>query len=123
MIYHLFTSTGAILKLVIENGKCFAQYKILLTETQKLREKNQNFSDTGILLTSPLKNWWNELKNPGRVNTSVLPLKESDVFLALSEETRPMKVKKSDLVELGFDNYGSIQQGFSAHPKVDPDNG
>ena len=32
-------------------------------------------------------------------------------------------VNKSDLAMLGFNDYGWIKEGFSAHPKVDPQNG
>ena len=34
-----------------------------------------------------------------------------------------MKIRKKDLFELGYDNYGSIKRAYSAHPKTDPENG
>lgn len=32
-------------------------------------------------------------------------------------------LRKSDLENIGFSNFGWINSAFSAHPKVDPENG
>ena len=58
-------------------------------------------------------------------NTSVLPLKkdQKDIVLALCEAGLPFKVQKKDLLSLGFDDFNSIENSFSAHPKVDPETG
>lgn len=66
-------------------------------------------------------------KNPPTVknmaNTSVLLLKNSPNFLALVESYFPTVMKKQNLETIGSNNFGWIDSGFSAHPKVDPDNG
>ena len=56
-------------------------------------------------------------------NTSILPLKNSEFFLALYEGGLPFMMKKANLESVGFENFGWINSAFSAHPKVDPENG
>jgi len=67
---------------------------------------------------------WNSGKQySNTANTSVLCLKDSPDLLALCEGGEPYILKKKDLKSEGFSNYGWITSAFSAHPKVDPDNG
>jgi carotenoid cleavage dioxygenase-like enzyme len=50
-------------------------------------------------------------------------LKNSPNFLALCEGGQPFIIKKEDLKDEGFSDFGWIKSAYSAHPKVDPDNG
>ena len=67
---------------------------------------------------------WREGKqgmNPA--NTSILLLKNSPDFLALCQAGFPFVMNKDNLQSQGFSNFDWINSAFSAHPKVDPDNG
>ena len=52
-----------------------------------------------------------------------MPLKDSGKLLALVESTSPFVLTKKGLESLGFEDFGWIKGGYSAHPKVDPANG
>ena len=56
-------------------------------------------------------------------NTSVLPLQNSENFLALVESDMPFVLNKKNGESIGHKDFGWINTGYSAHPKVDPDNG
>lgn len=56
-------------------------------------------------------------------NTSVLRLPNSDRFYALYEGGLPYEMSEKELKEKDFINFGFVQKCFSAHPKIDPDNG
>lgn len=53
-------------------------------------------------------------------NTSVYPIPNSHLFLALCEGGLPFITRKDTLESIGFDHLG-INHGYSAHPKIDPD--
>ena len=63
----------------------------------------------------------NQSSNPA--NTSVLCMKNSPNLLALCEAGQPYVIRKQDLKNEGFSDFGWITSAFSAHPKVDPTNG
>lgn len=106
-----------------KNGESYAQFKHIETQLFNTEEKEgqltkrrvYSFIKDLIMKSSP------SATNPG--NTSVMPLTNSETVYALCEGGLPFKMRKSDLKDEGFDDLGYLRQAYSAHPKIDPENG
>jgi all-trans-8'-apo-beta-carotenal 15,15'-oxygenase len=56
-------------------------------------------------------------------NTNVMPVPNSNILYALCEAGSPYRLTKDALDCQGFDDLGFLKHSYSAHPKIDPENG
>jgi all-trans-8'-apo-beta-carotenal 15,15'-oxygenase len=70
-----------------------------------------------------------DMDNLNPANTNVMPVPNSNILYALCEAGSPYRLTKNTLDCQGFDDLGFLkhnysgQPKYSAHPKIDPENG
>ena len=116
---------AALLKVEFHDGKAYAMYKFVETPAYKRDIATKKLSRPSPLY-GLLKSYIGIKFDPALINsanTSVLRQPNSDKFYTLYEGGLPYEMSEKELKEKDFTNFGFVQKGFSAHPKIDPDNG
>lgn len=127
-IGHWFDGDGAILAVQFAEGQARGCYRYVATEGYCAESEAGEFVKGGYGMLSP-QPWIRRLGSPltqaikNVANTSVLAL--PDRLLALWEAAPPHSLDLETLETLGLDDLGSLKpsQGYSAHPKQDPQTG
>lgn len=95
------------------------------TPSYKLNIQQKNFKRPNLVYESikGLFGFGNDMETRNSANTSVLRLPGSKEFYTLYEGGMPFAMDEKSMIERGFNDFGFIKNSFSAHPKIDPDNG
>lgn len=122
---HWFDGDGAVLGIWFDESGASAMYKFVHSDFYEEEERageyiHRSFDTNHEGFFSKLFKS-NTVKNAA--NTSILPL--PDRLLTLYEGDHPYKLDLKTFEFKGSDNLGFLQDSwnFSAHPKIDPDNG
>ena len=120
---HWFDGDGAILAIHFNEGQAAAVYRYVQTEGYQAETKAGHYlyANYGMKASGGFwHNWLRGTKNSA--NTSVLAL--ADRLLALWEGGKPYALDLHSLETKGIDNLSAtLNNSFSAHPKIDPDTG
>lgn len=127
-IGHWFDGDGAILAVHFSEGQAQGCYRYVATEGYGAESEAGEFVKGGYGMLSP-QPWLRRLGSPltqavkNVANTSVLAL--PDRLLALWEAAPPHGLDLKTLETIGLDDLGGLKptQGYSAHPKQDPQTG
>lgn len=125
---HWFDGDGAILAVRFDAGQAQGCYRYVATAGYQAETAAGRFLQGGYGSLAP-RPWVLRLGSPlakavkNTANTSVLAL--PDRLLALWEAGQPHALDLETLETLGLDDLGSLRpgQGYSAHPKQDPQTG
>ncbi|OLP18894.1 hypothetical protein BST81_08235 [Leptolyngbya sp. 'hensonii'] len=122
---HWFDGDGAMLAIHFAAGGVTGTYRFVQTQGYQAEAKAGKFLFGGYGMTPPGPLWQRFSRGLAKnvANTSVLAL--PDKLLALWEGGWPYALNLQTLDTIGPDNLGGLSgaQGYSAHPKRDPQTG
>ena len=135
---HWFEGDGHLHAIEFKNGNCsyknrFIQTEKYLQEKEHGRQLSYSFMEGGLNPVLKLvhhylyERWYRGLEGPlktagGTSNTNIVY--HGGKFLALEEGHKPVEITLPDLKTVGeFDMNGKLLHNFTAHPKIDPNNG
>jgi all-trans-8'-apo-beta-carotenal 15,15'-oxygenase len=115
-----------MLKVEFHDGKVYGKYKMVQTPAYKRDLKQKNFWRQNVIWSIVKKKIglgeeYNSVNNSA--STSILRVPNSEKYYALYEGGLAYRMEEKTMNEEDFDDFGFVQKGFSAHPKIDPDNG